>query len=95
LHDGARATGAHANLTVTGGSQYTVFTVDVDARASGPPFDAPSAISVEGTDVPVAASSTALEQCAAPGCWHFDATTKKLQVRVFAATGQARSILVR
>jgi hypothetical protein len=95
LHDGARAIADESGIIVTGGTQYTVFTIDIDARAAHLPFSAPATVSADGTDLPTAASAIALEQCAAPGCWHFDPTTKKLQARVFAATGEARSILVR
>jgi len=96
LHDGARVTGWDTTLAVTGGTQYTVFTIDVDARGimTGP-FSAPAAVSVQGTDLAVAADQVALESCAAPGCWRFDTTTRRLEARVFAAMGQQRAVVVR
>jgi len=96
LHDGARVTGWDTALAVTGGTQYTVFTLDVDAREiSSGPFSAPAAVSVDGTDLAIAADATALETCLAPGCWHFDATGRRFQARVFAPTSAVKSMVVR
>ena len=92
LHDGARANANGAFVQVTGGSEYQVFTVDVDARGLGAPFSSPAAVSVGGADLPTAADVTT---CAAPGCWRFDAAAKRLEVRVFAPQGAARDVAIR
>lgn len=94
LHDGANASGSGAGITLVGGAEYTVFTIDVDARDPivGPTFTAPVAVSVDGADLPAVTDVTA---CAAPGCWRFDAAAKRLLARVFAPQGQTRHVLVR
>lgn len=98
LHDGASAIARRNTATVTGGTEYTVFTLEIDTRgvAPGGPFDKIIAVAVEGTDIIRVADVTALEACPDPGCWHYDATMlRRLQVRVFAPTGQTRAIVVR
>ncbi len=92
LHDGASATGYGPRITLTGGSDYQVFTIDVDARGLTGVLAAPTAVSVGGSDLPIAADVTT---CAAPGCWRFDAATKHLEIRVFAAQAQTRMVEVR
>jgi hypothetical protein len=91
LHDGATATGTGATIDVTGGAEYTVFTVDIDARSLAAPFSAPTAVSVDGTDL---ASVGNVATCAAPGCFDFDNVAKRLQIRVFAA-GATKQIAIR
>jgi len=91
LHDGARAEANGATITLAGGSEYSVLTVDVDARALAPPFAAPAAVSVDGSDLPKVAN---VASCAAPGCWSFDAARTHLEVRVFAA-GATRTVVIR
>ncbi len=95
LHDGASAIARGTTATVTGGTQYTVFTLDIDTRGIPPqsPFDMPTAVSVDNADIVRVADSAALEACTAPGCWNLE--DRHLQVRVFAATGQTRTIVVR
>jgi alpha-D-xyloside xylohydrolase len=92
LHDQAHATGDGATVSVAGGSEYQVFTLDVDGRGQTGVFATPTGVTVSGAELVLAASATALQTCASPGCWYFDAGTKHLQARVFAATGQIRSI---
>jgi alpha-glucosidase (family GH31 glycosyl hydrolase) len=92
LHDGAKATANGPMIGVTGGTDYTVFTVDIDARGLAAPFAAPTAVSVDGTDLPSAADVTT---CTSPGCFHFDAPSKHLEVRAFAAAGATRMIVIR
>ncbi|HEU0032987.1 MAG TPA: glycoside hydrolase family 31 protein [Kofleriaceae bacterium] len=82
LHDGATATGTGATVTLATGTEYTVFTVDIDARALAAPFSSPTAVALDGTDLPTAAD---VATCAAPGCWHFAAATKRLAIRVFGS----------
>ncbi|HEY5936267.1 MAG TPA: glycoside hydrolase family 31 protein [Kofleriaceae bacterium] len=92
LHDGAAATADAATLSVTGGAEYSVFTIDVDARGLAAPFSAPTAVAAAGTDLPQVAT---VATCAAPGCWHFDVATKHLEARVFAPQGQTKTIAIR
>lgn len=92
LHDGATALGSGALLRVSGGSEYAVFTIDVDARDLGVPFSSPVAVDVGGVDLPAVADVTT---CADPGCWRFDAAAKRLEVRVFAPQGQAKDVAIR
>jgi hypothetical protein len=92
LHDGASARVAGAALEVSGGLEYDIFTIDIDGRGLPAPYDAPAAVSADGVDLPQVTDVTA---CAAPGCWRFDAGTKRLEVRVFALEGATRSVAVR
>jgi len=92
LHDAATGSGTGPLMSVTGGSEYSVFTIDVDARGLAAPFAAPTAVSVDGTDLPAVADVTT---CVAPGCFAFDAASKHLEVRVFAPLGQTRQVQVR
>jgi hypothetical protein len=77
--------------TITGGTQYTVVTLDVDARGVTSVLAAPTAVALDGAALPEAAD---IAVCAAPGCWRFDAATKHLEVRAFAAQGQTRAIAI-
>lgn len=95
LHDTAHASADGAMVSVTGGSQYTVFTLDVDARALTGALAAPSAVAVDGSDLIPVTSSAELAACAAPGCWYADAANQHLQVRVYAPTGETRAVIVR
>lgn len=81
LHDGASANGEGTTIAVTGGTEYKVFTLDVDARGLTGAFAAPTAITVDGGALTEVADVTT---CNAPGCFSFDDVTKRLQVRVFA-----------
>lgn len=92
LHDGARAIASGATVTVTGGSEYSVFTLDVDARGRTDVFANVTAVAVGTSDLPTAADVTS---CAAPGCWRFDSATKRLEARVFAPQGTTRAVTVR
>jgi alpha-D-xyloside xylohydrolase len=92
LHDGANAQANHTTVSVTGGSEYSVFTIDVDGRGLTDLFAAPTRVSIDGTaELPLV---TDVAACAAPGCWSFDAPSKKLLVRVFAPQGTTRGIQV-
>lgn len=91
LHDGARVTASGSVATITGGTQYTVVTLDVDARGVTGVLAAPTAVALDGAALPEAADIAA---CAAPGCWRFDAATKHLEVRAFAAQGQTRAVAI-
>ncbi len=96
LHDGARATADNGRMaTVTGGTQYTVFTLDVDTRQSAAAsFGAATSVTVDGIAIANVGSVTALEACAAPGCWYFDPTAQRFQARVFAPNGVTHTIQV-
>jgi len=82
LHDGAAASAIGEILTVTAGSEYSVFTIDIDARGLPAPFSAPTTIQVDS----MALSAGTITTCAAPGCFSFDNGTKRLQIRVFVET---------
>lgn len=83
LHDGSSASAYDNFITLEAGSEYDVFTVDVDARGlTGRVFAAPTAVLRDGTSLPMVSDVTT---CAAPGCWSFDAATKRLQARVFGS----------
>jgi alpha-glucosidase (family GH31 glycosyl hydrolase) len=90
LHDGASAQGDGTTITLTGGGEYTVFTVEVDTRSGLAPFSAPAGVSVDAVDLPAVADVTT---CGAPGCWHAD--SRRLEVRVFAPAGETHAIAVR
>ena len=92
LPDGSKAIGLGTRVTITGGSEYQVFTLDVDARGIATAFAAPTAVAFDAGDLPSIADVTT---CAAPGCWSFDAATKHLQARVFVPQGQTHNIEVR
>jgi len=92
LHDGTRANADGALVTLAGGSEYSVLTIDIDARTLGAPFSAPTAVAVDGSDLPEVADVTT---CAAPGCWSFDAGAKHLQARVFAPASVQRAVAIR
>jgi alpha-D-xyloside xylohydrolase len=94
LHDQSHAMGDGATISVAGGSEYQVFTVDVDGRGQTGVFATPTGVTVSGAELVLAASAAALQTCASPGCWYVDAATKHLQARVFAATGQIRSLTI-
>ncbi len=95
LHDGTTATANGASASVTGGSEYHIFTLDIDARAqTGDALAAPTSVTVNSATVPAVASESALRACASPGCWFFDAPAKRLQVRVFAPESQTRAISI-
>ncbi len=95
LHDGTNASANGTNAAISGGSEYTIFTLDIDARAqTGNALATPTDVTVNSATVPVVASEAALRACAAPGCWFFDGTEKRLQVRVFAPQGQNRAISI-
>ena len=95
LHDGTNATANGGSASITGGSEYHIFTLDIDARAqTGNALAAPANVTVNSASVPLVASEPALQSCAAPGCWFFDAAAKRLQVRVFAPEGQTRAISI-
>jgi alpha-glucosidase (family GH31 glycosyl hydrolase) len=79
LHDGARANATGATITVTGGAEYTVFTVDVDTRTLAAPFAAPRAVTVDESELSQVADVTS---CAPPGC--FALAGDRLEIRVFA-----------
>lgn len=84
LHDGARAVGlSTTTIAVAAGSEYSVFTLDVDARHLEAPLSAPAAVAFRGVDLAAVGDETV---CGAPGCFRFDAATKRLLVRVFATT---------
>ncbi len=84
LHDGAAATATGMTIDLAAGSEYSVFTIDIDARSLAAPFSAPADVAVDGTDLASVGNVANLDNCNAPGCFHFDAGTKRLQIRVFA-----------
>ncbi len=83
LHDGTFAVGTGGEIDVTAGSEYSVFTIDVDARDLGAPFSAPATVTAGGTNLTSVAN---VATCSAPGCFSFNNATKRLQIRVFAST---------
>ncbi len=92
LHDGAKVTVAGPAATVTGGAEYTVLTLDVDARApAAGPYGAPVSVTLDGATLPQVAD---VATCAAPGCWQFDAPSKHFLARVFAPQGVSKTIVV-
>jgi hypothetical protein len=85
LHDGAQVSAlARETLLVSRGTEYSVFTVDIDARQLPAPFSAPIAISFDGVDLAQVADVTT---CGAPGCFAFQ--PGRLQARVFATSKPA------
>jgi alpha-glucosidase (family GH31 glycosyl hydrolase) len=95
LHDGTNATANGTSASITGGSEYHIFTLDIDGRAqTGNPLATPTEVTVNSATVPSVANETALRACDAPGCWLFDVAQKRLQVRVFAPEGQTRAITI-
>ena len=95
VHDGSSATANGASASITGGSEYQIFTLDIDARAqTGNALATPAEVRVNSATVPLVASEAALQACAAPGCWFFDGAAKRLQIRVFAPQGQTRAISI-
>ena len=96
VHDGAgMEVVPPQQFHVTGGSQYTRITLDIDGRSQPPPFSAVSGVSVDGTDLPAVSDDVALGACASPGCYWFDPAMKHLQARVFAPRGQMKQLVVR
>ena len=95
LHDGAEILNFWPRLVVRGGTQYTVITVDVDARALAGALTTPAGVTADGAELPAAATIQELEACAPPGCWHFDATTRRLQARLHVANGASVAIVIR
>jgi hypothetical protein len=95
LHDGTNATANGTSASITGGSEYHIFTLDIDGRAqTGNPLATPTGVTVNSATVPSVANEAALRACDAPGCWLFDVAQKRLQVRVFAPEGQTRAITI-
>lgn len=94
LHDGTTATANGTSAAITGGSEYHVFTLDIDARAQTGALAAPVEVTVNSADATPVGSEAALQACAAPGCWLFDTAQKRLQIRVFAPAGQTRAISI-
>lgn len=95
LHDGTNATANGASAALTGGSEYHVFTLDIDARAqTGNTLASPSGVTVNSANVPIVGTELELHACAAPGCWLYDSIAKRIQIRVFAPQGQTRAISV-
>jgi hypothetical protein len=90
LHDGASAVGDGTTITVTGGAEYSVFTVEVDVRYPAPPFSGTGGVSVDGIDIPLVADVTT---CTAPGCW--SRGSGRLEIRVFAPGASTHAIAVR
>jgi alpha-D-xyloside xylohydrolase len=90
LHDGASATATGPSISVTGGSEYTVFTVDIFAADLGPPFSAPTSVTVDGVALPP--ENLDLLGCPAPGC--FRSVVGQLQIRVFAEAGVTKQIVI-
>jgi alpha-D-xyloside xylohydrolase len=98
LHDGTHATGDAAAMSIAFGSEYTAATFDIDGRSIDAPASmvlaAPTAVALDGTDLPAVTTVGALDACAAPGCWMFDAA-KRLRIRVYAQGSTMRQITVR
>lgn len=91
LHDGTYFNAAVGTVAITGGTQYTVITLDIDARSLRAPFSAPTGATLNNVALPEAAD---LPNCAAPGCWRFDAANKHLEVRVFVPTGETHVVRI-
>lgn len=82
LHDGSSASGTGATISLVAGSEYDVFTIDVDARDLAAPLSAPTTVTLDGAAL---ANVGDVTTCAAPGCFSFDGAAQRLQVRVFVA----------
>ncbi len=80
LHDGASASAIGEILLVTPGTEYSVFTIDIDIRDLAAPFTAPASVTAGGVALASAADVTL---CAAPGC--FTVANGRLLIRVFAS----------
>jgi hypothetical protein len=83
LHDGTTVIGSDFTVTITAGTEYSVFTLDIDGRDLGAPYDAVTAVSADGADLPNVADVTT---CGPPGCFSFDGGTRRLQARVFGSS---------
>ena len=88
LHDFTLVAAAGPSISIQPGLEYAVFTVDVDARHLTGPLAAPTAVRTRDDQdfvatLPQVGSIAALESCASPGCWYFDAAAKRLQARMF------------
>jgi hypothetical protein len=85
-------------MTIAFGSEYTAATFDIDGRSidapASMPLAAPTAVSLDGTDLPQVATIGALDACAAPGCWLFESAAKRLRIRVHVGSAM-RQITVR
>jgi hypothetical protein len=81
LHDGTTASAIGEVISVTAGSEYSVFTIDIDARDLPSPFNTPTTVKLDGALLLPAAN---VATCAAPGCFNYNAVTDRLQIRVFA-----------
>jgi alpha-glucosidase (family GH31 glycosyl hydrolase) len=89
LFDGSSiGTGGGGGYRIVGGGEYSVFTLDVDAR-SFPDYQTVASAKLGTADLPNVADVTT---CAAPGCWSYNATTKRLLVRVFVAQYETRDL---
>ena len=94
LFDGAHAeiavdvAAATITAEVAAGDRFDVFTLDLDARDGTIPLGptAPT-VSADGNALPAVGDGAALEACAAPGCWWWDAAASRLQARVWASGG--------
>jgi hypothetical protein len=99
LHDGTHATGDAAAMSIAFGSEYTAATFDIDGRSIDAPASmalaAPTGVALDGTDLPAVTTPGALDACAAPGCWLFEAAPKRLRIRVHAQGSTMRQITVR
>jgi hypothetical protein len=94
LHDGTHASGSSAGITFATGTQYKTITFDIDARALPAPYFAPTAVSLDGVDLPSVIDDTALFACA-NGCWQHDASAHHVQIRVPGLAATIRSVVIR
>ena len=90
FHDGTRLgwVGPGMDFGLTAGTDYRVFTFDIDARSLEAPFSAPASVTLDGVDLPRVSDVLG---CPAPGCYSFDAN-KRLQIRVL---GQSFNVSIR
>jgi alpha-D-xyloside xylohydrolase len=79
LYDGTTASAQGGSLTITGGSEFSRFTIDVDHRGLGAPFAAAQSVFVDA--MPLVPGD--VTSCPEPGCWSDDGA--HLQIRVFAS----------
>jgi hypothetical protein len=76
-------------MIATGGTEFDVFTFDVPTASIPAPFNAPTTVTVDTVAIPAVLDVTT---CSAPGCWHLDTAGKRLEVRVFAADDETKTI---
>jgi alpha-D-xyloside xylohydrolase len=92
VHDGTRATGNATTLTISTGSDYRDVVFDIDGRGLSGALNAPTAVALDGVDLPAAADQPAFDVCS--GCWLYDAASHHVQIHVVGPS-QDRTVEIR